>query len=138
MQEPSSNLDGDDEFSQTEAMMMEPLLSMLFSKDILYPSLKLMLDNFDKYLEDNKEKLSEQETTKCLEQKDYIRKMCEVYESAKESDSKEAKSEQLKKIIDYLEKCGMPPSELVPEVNPFSSFGAASGSGGGESSCPIQ
>lgn len=87
--------------------MMEPFLSMLFSKDILYPSLKLMLENFDKYMDERKEKLNEEEMKKCGEQKECIAEMCRVYESMKNDDTAERKSENLKKILDLLEKCGV-------------------------------
>lgn len=99
------NFAGDDE--DGDEMMMEPILSMLFSKDVLYPSLKLMLDNYNKYLNDSKEKLDKQEIEKCQMQKDCIEKMCSVYENSNETDSKEEKATQLKKILDLLEKCGV-------------------------------
>jgi hypothetical protein len=96
---------GDDD--DGSGSMMEPILSMLFSKDILYPSLKMMLDNYDKYVSDRKEKLSEEELKKCLDQKECIKEMCAIYESQKETDSGEVKAEQLKSILDLLEKCGV-------------------------------
>jgi hypothetical protein len=89
------------------AMMMEPILSMLFSKDILYPSLKLMLENYDKYIEERRDKLSEVELKKCNDQKECIAEMCTIYEGTKDEDSKEVKSENLRKILDLLEKCGV-------------------------------
>lgn len=104
----SSGASGDDiDIGASSSSMMEPLLSMLFSKDILYPSLKLMLENFDKYIEERKEKLAEEEVKKCREQKECIGEMCRVYESMKDEDSSEIKSENLKKILDLLEKCGV-------------------------------
>ncbi len=66
-----------------------------------------MLENYDKYLIEKKEKMNEIEIKKCLEQKEYIRKMCEIYENSTENDSKEVKTEQLKNILDLLEKCGV-------------------------------
>jgi hypothetical protein len=108
--------DNNDELSEMEASMMEPLLSMLFSKEILYPSLKMMLDNFDKYLEEKQATLSDEELSKCKTQQEYIAEMCRLYEENVEGDSeaetKKKKSQQLKRIIELLEKCGMPPSEL--------------------------
>lgn len=114
---------GDENLDSASSLMMQPVLSMLFSKEILYPSLKLMSENYEKYINEKKEKMSEDELKKCLDQKDCIEKMCKVYEESNESDSQEAKTKQLKQILDLLEKCGMPPSELVPEVNPFEGFG---------------
>lgn len=89
------------------SLMMEPILSMLFSKDILYPSLNLMLENYDKYIDERREKMNDEELNKCNFQKECIKEMCKVYEDSKETDSKEAKAEQLKKILDLLEKCGV-------------------------------
>ena len=128
------NADGDDDnLDSASSFMMEPILNMLFSKDILYPSLKLMLDNYDAYINERRDKLSDAELKKCLDQKECIKEMCSIYEEQKESDSSEKRSENLKKILDLLEKCGMPPSELVPEVNPFEALsGQAKGAG-----CPI-
>ncbi len=39
--------------------------------------------------------------------------MCTVYENSSENDSKEAKAEQLKSILDLLEKCGVSQSSLL-------------------------
>jgi hypothetical protein len=129
----NSNENNDDNLDGATSLMMQPILSMLFSKDILYPSLKLMLDNYDKYLVDKKNQMNQSELNKCLEQKDYIKKMCDVYEKSCENDSKETKTEQLKEILDLLEKCGMPPKELVPDVNPFEGIGDQMKNNG----CPI-
>lgn len=113
LDDDSTGGDGDDAASggggggDVAGAMMEPFLSMLFSKDILYPSLKLMLENFDKYIDERKEKLNEEEMRKCGEQKECIAEMCRVYESMKNDDTAERKSENLKKILDLLEKCGV-------------------------------
>jgi len=98
--------DGDD-LDAESSLMLEPLLNMLFSKEILYPSLKMMSDNYDKYLVEQKEKLSDEEYAKCVSQKECIREMCVIYESSNETDSSEEKTEKLKKILDLLEKCGV-------------------------------
>ncbi|CAF0776743.1 unnamed protein product [Brachionus calyciflorus] len=127
------NFGGDDEDADDD-LMMEPILSMLFSKDVLYPSLKLMLENYEKYLVEKKSILNESEYEKCSIQKDCVQKMCDIYQNSKESDSKQEKSDQLKQILDLLEKCGMPPTELVPEVNPFDFLGDQ---GKQNQACPI-
>jgi len=127
------NATGDENLDSATSLMMQPILSMLFSKEILYPSLKLMLENYDKYISDKREKMTEEELKKCYDQKEYIKQMCTLYEVSSESDSKEAKAEQLKNILDLLEKCGMPPSELVPEVNPFEGLGNQMKTNG----CPV-
>ena len=125
--EDDENIDG------ASSLMMEPILNMLFSKEILYPSLKLMLDNYDSYINERREKMSEEELNQRLNQKECIKEMCLIYDEQQESDSSEKRSESLKKILDLLEKCGMPPSELVPEVNPFEALGdQVKGTG-----CPI-
>lgn len=101
------NATGDENLDSATSLMMQPILSMLFSKDILYPSLKLMLENYDKYISDKRETMTESELKKCYDQKEYIKQMCTLYEASSESDSKEAKEEQLKNILDLLEKCGV-------------------------------
>jgi hypothetical protein len=97
----------DENLDSASSLMMQPILSMLFSKEILYPSLKLMLENYDKYIENKKEKLNEEELKKCYLQKECIAKMCHIYEESKETDTQEAKTAQLKNILDLLEKCGV-------------------------------
>ena len=125
--------ESEDGLDGASSLMMEPILNMLFSKDILYPSLKLMQENYDAYINERRNKLSEEELKKCFDQKECIKEMCIIYESQKENDLSEKRSEDLKKILDLLEKCGMPPSELVPEVNPFEALGnQVKGTG-----CPI-
>jgi hypothetical protein len=66
----------------------------------------MMQDNFDKYLGEKKENLSEEELKKLEDQKSYMKEMCQVYGNTTENDSKQEKSAQLKKIVDLLEKCG--------------------------------
>jgi hypothetical protein len=128
-----TNSEDDDNLDGASSLMMEPILNMLFSKEILYPSLKLMLENYDSYINERREKMTEDELKKCLDQKECIKQMCSIYDAQQESDSSEKRSENLKKILDLLEKCGMPPSELVPEVNPFEALGdQVKGTG-----CPI-
>ena len=101
------NLTGDDNLDSASSLMMQPILSMLFSKEILYPSLKLMNENYVKYIEEKKEKLNAEELKKCNDQKGCIEQMCKVYEESKENDSQEAKTAQLKTVLDLLEKCGV-------------------------------
>jgi peroxin-19 len=96
-----------DELDSESSLMLEPLLNMLFSKEILYPSLKMMSENYDKYLIEQKEKLNDTEYAKCVSQKECIREMCLIYESSSETDTSEEKTEKLKKILDLLEKCGV-------------------------------
>ena len=129
------NLDDNsvDDSDPTSSLLMQPLITMLFSKEILYPSLKMMLENYEKYLETNKDKLNASEFSKYSDQKDCIIQMCHIYEVAKETDSQEVKSSQQSKILDLLEKCGNPPAELVPEMSPF----AGMGSNFMKDSCPI-
>jgi hypothetical protein len=108
---------------QASSLLMQPLISMLFSKDILYPSLQMMLKNYENYLETNKDKLNSSDFNKYSEQKRCIEDMCGIYENSKDTDSQEVKSSQQQKILDLLEKCGNPPAELVPEMNPFQGMG---------------
>lgn len=102
----TTSVSGSKEGDEGESMM-EPVLSMLFSKDILFPSLKLMLDNYDKYIEEREGTLGADEMNKCKAQRACIREMCDAYEQIKDDDSKEVKAENLKKILDLLEKCGV-------------------------------
>ena len=97
--------EGDDEMDT----MMEPFMRMLFSKDILYPSLKLMLDNYDKHLAERRASGAgdEAEAKKLNEQRECITEMCALYESESDADTKEAKSDRLKRILELLEKCGV-------------------------------
>lgn len=124
--------DDDTPLDESSSLLLQPLISMLFSKDILYPSLKLMKENYEKYLIDKKTILKEDELEKCTTQRNLIIEMCKVYENSKDTDSEEVKSAQLKTILDLLEKCGHPPAELVPDVNPFGGLGDMAKSNG----CP--
>lgn len=124
-----SQLNLDESSNETDdpasSLLMQPLISMLFSKDILYPSLQMMLKNYENYLETNKDKLNSSDFNKYSEQKRCIEDMCGIYENSKDTDSQEVKSSQQQKILDLLEKCGNPPAELVPEMNPFQGMGGS-------------
>jgi hypothetical protein len=108
---PAGGDDDDNEGENNEGiadnLMMQPVLSMLFSKEILYPSLKLMRENYDTYINEKRGKMTQDELQKCFDQKECIEEMCVIYEEQTVNDSKEKKAERLKNILDLLEKCGV-------------------------------
>lgn len=87
------------------------MMSSLVTKDSIYPSLKLMKDEFPKYLEEHADILDVKDLERYNAQLDWIEDICKLFESKDEPPKDE--------IIDGLFKLqthGSPPEELVVKM----------------------
>ncbi|XP_045466383.1 peroxisomal biogenesis factor 19 [Harmonia axyridis] len=103
-------------FSSFNQNMMECLLS----KEVLYPALKEILDQFPDWLKNNKEKLSAEDYQRYETQEKLIRQVCSVLEKEQESDTSEEKKKRYEQVLELMIKLqdyGQPPVELVGEMN---------------------
>ena len=90
---------------------IEEMMSSLVSKDSIFPSLKIMKENFPDYLEKHADTLEVKELERYNNQLDCIEEICAIYEM----DEKPEKE----KVIDCLFKLqqyGAPPDELVEKL----------------------
>lgn len=99
--------------------MITQMMQNLLSKDILYPALKDLTSKYPKWLEDNKETLSEADLTRYSKQLDLMRTVCHEFEADSEDDSSEEKNSRFQRILSSMQamqECGSPPKDLVGDV----------------------
>lgn len=83
---------------------MQGMMQSLLSKEVLYPSLKDILDKFPDWLSQNKEKLSEQDAERYENQKKLMEEICSELEKEKDTDTDEQKKEQFEKVLGLMQK----------------------------------
>ncbi|XP_071959387.1 peroxisomal biogenesis factor 19-like [Antedon mediterranea] len=101
--------------------MMQEMMQGLLSKDVLYPSLKEIIDKYPEWLENNESSLEKSEFERYKKQQKMMGQLCDLYESEKSSDRQEVKQQRLLQIIELvqqMESLGQPPKELAGDM-PF-------------------
>lgn len=97
------------------------MLQSFLSKDVLYPSLKDMLEKFPEWLEQNESQLTPEEKQKYQNQQKLMEDICKELVSESEADSAESQRERFEKVLGLMQKLqdyGQPPAELVEDVPP--------------------
>lgn len=106
---------------------MQGMMQSLLSKEVLYPSLKDILDKFPAWLDENKSKLDAAELERYTKQKDLMNEVCTELEAEQDSDSDTQKRERFDKVLGLMQKMqdlGHPPAELVGDTGPGLQFDA--------------
>uniref|UniRef100_A0A1B6E8B1 Peroxin-19 n=2 Tax=Clastoptera arizonana TaxID=38151 RepID=A0A1B6E8B1_9HEMI len=94
----------------------QQIIQTFLSKEVLYPSMKELLDKYPAWLEENKEKISQEDLTRFKKQQKIMTKVCNEFEQESETDSEEVTERRFKKIVELMTKmqaCGQPPQELM-------------------------
>ena len=85
---------------------MQGMMQSLLSKDVLYPSLKDILDKFPEWLRTNKDSLSREDAERFENQKKLMEEVCAELEKEKETHSEEQKKERFEKVLGLMQKVG--------------------------------
>ena len=93
--------------------MFQGIVQQLLSKDLIYPPLKHVSNQFPDWLTKNGPGLSQEENTRRLKQAEVVGKICLVYENASLSASEQ--QEKVLPLMETLQELGQPPEELLPE-----------------------
>lgn len=104
---------------------MQGMLQSLMSKDVLYPSLKDILDKFPGWLQENVSKISPEDKERYEKQQQLIREVCTELESETENDTADQKQARFEKVLGLMQKLqdfGQPPTDLVGDVGPGLQF----------------
>lgn len=116
---------------------MQGMLQSLLSKELLYPSIKEIVNKYPDWLADNRSKLEAKEYDKYNRQFSVMQKVCIEFENEKDSDDSVTKNRRFEKILalmQEMQECGHPPKELAGETdlpNPLAG-GAFPGAPGAE------
>ncbi|XP_044002917.1 peroxisomal biogenesis factor 19 isoform X2 [Aphidius gifuensis] len=108
---------------------MQGMMQSLFSKEVLYPSLKELSDKYPAWLEEKKSTLSPEDLARYTKQLDLIQKVCLELEKEKEDDTEDIKKKRFDVILALMQdmqSCGQPPEDLVGDqvISPFDGEGA--------------
>ncbi|KAJ8707590.1 hypothetical protein PYW07_011267 [Mythimna separata] len=98
---------------------MQGMMQSLLSKEVLYPSLKELVDKYPKWLEDNKGKIEQTEYDRFSKQQKLMEQVCSELEPEQESDPDDVKRKRFEVVLDLMQKMqdlGQPPSELVGDM----------------------
>ena len=121
-QDGQSEGSSDQEFPDGDAFMgmMQGMMENLLSKDLLYPSLKELKENYPSWLSDNEEKLSQEDYTKYKNQNDIIIQLCDLFEAESDSDTDQLKKERTEKVITLMQEMqvyGQPPPDMLSGIS---------------------
>lgn len=102
---------------------MQGMMQQLLSKEMLYPTLKEVLDKYPAWLEEHKATLSSSDLQKYTKQLELLQKVCSELEKEKEDDPKDVRQsrfETIMSLMQEMEKFGCLPLELASTVIPDS------------------
>lgn len=97
---------------------LESVVSEIIKKDTLYEPMKTLKDEYPKWLEENWQKISQEELENCNKQLDKIQEICALYDKNNGEDST-----QVFELLAQLQELGQPPQELMKKIA-ASQFGA--------------
>lgn len=98
---------------------MQGMMQSLLSKEVLYPSLKELVDKYPAWLAENKGKIDEKEYERFEKQQELMLKVCSELEPEQESDPDDVKRKRFEVVLDLMQKMqdlGQPPTELVGDI----------------------
>ncbi|XP_014482913.1 PREDICTED: peroxisomal biogenesis factor 19 isoform X2 [Dinoponera quadriceps] len=114
----SLDSEGGDVLSFVQGMMQQ-----LLSKEILYPTLKEVLEKYPAWLQEHRATLSPSDLQNYTKQFELLQKVCSELEKEKEDDAKDVKQhrfETVMSLMQEMEKFGRLPPELASTVVPDS------------------
>ncbi|XP_003399642.1 peroxisomal biogenesis factor 19 [Bombus terrestris] len=97
---------------------MQGMLQHLLSKEILYPSLKELVDKYPEWLEEKKTVISSSDLQRFRKQLELMQQVCMELDKEKDGDTEEVKKKRFETIISFMQEvqaCGQLPEELIGE-----------------------
>lgn len=83
---------------------MQGMMQSLLSKEVLYPSLKDILEKYPQWLEENKNNISADDLDRYKKQQQLMEKVCVQLEKESEADTPEKKREQFESVLSLMQK----------------------------------
>ncbi|XP_018323519.1 peroxisomal biogenesis factor 19 [Agrilus planipennis] len=98
---------------------MQDMMQTLLSKEVLYPSLKDLMEKYPLWLSANGGSLPTEQVEKYEKQQEVMKEVCNELEKEKETDTDEQKKQRFEKVLTLMQKLqdyGQPPKELIENV----------------------
>lgn len=117
-----SNFDFGDFKNDGVFPVMEQMFQMIMSKEVLYPSLVAVRDKYPSWLDENRSKISAEESVRYDKQYKIIDKICVLFENEDDADPEDIKQKRFMELLQLLQdmtELGQPPkdfSESLPSV----------------------
>ncbi|XP_034952580.1 peroxisomal biogenesis factor 19 [Chelonus insularis] len=95
---------------------MQGMMQSLLSKEVLYPSLKDLVDKYPSWLDGKRSTLPQKELDRFTKQLDLMQKVCRELENEKDDDGEDVKKQRFDKVLSLMhdmQSCGQPPDELI-------------------------
>jgi len=96
--------------------MFNSVMNQLLAKDIMYEPMKQITDAFPKFLQQQRDKLSDEEYQRYGHQYQYFQRLIRVYDTDPEN------YEKLTELMQDIQQYGQPPPEILQEVAPDLKF----------------
>jgi peroxin-19 len=115
------SIDGDEDILKA----MEKMMGTLLSKDVLYPSIKELCNQYPEWLRSHEDSLSPEDRARYGKQLEIMTAICTEFEGQGEEMEKQ---ERILQLMQKLQECGQPPDDLggEPIQPPLLSPGALS------------
>ncbi|GBG61623.1 hypothetical protein CBR_g22421 [Chara braunii] len=98
--------------SQDIQGLMETMIKQLLSKEVLHAPMMEISERYPVWLEANKSKISEEDYKRYAKQLELMRSLCEMY------DTRPDDFERIMELMQQMQDCGNPPSEIMKELAP--------------------
>ncbi|XP_063392566.1 peroxisomal biogenesis factor 19 [Cydia fagiglandana] len=98
---------------------MQGMMQSLLSKEVLYPSLKELVDKYPAWLEENKGKVPQDDYDRYCRQQELMQQVCAELEPEQETDPEDVKRKRFEVVLELMQKMqdlGQPPTELVGDM----------------------
>ncbi|CAK1593000.1 unnamed protein product [Parnassius mnemosyne] len=98
---------------------MQGMMQSLLSKEVLYPSLKDLVDRYPTWLAENKGKIEQSEYERFEKQQKLMEEVCAELEPEQESDPEDVKRKRFEIVLNLMQQMqdlGQPPTELVGDI----------------------
>ncbi|KAJ2613682.1 Peroxisome chaperone and import receptor [Coemansia sp. RSA 1365] len=117
----SSNLGNESQIPDDELMrqldtLADDVVGQLMSKDLLQQPLQQLENAYPKYLENNKATLPKKDLQRYQQQYAYVKQILALFKKAK--DDSIGKDPQILELMQKMQDCGEPPSELLKLLAP--------------------
>ncbi|CAK9815130.1 Peroxisomal biogenesis factor 19 [Anthophora quadrimaculata] len=102
---------------------MKGVLERLLAKELLYPAMKQLVDEYPEWLEEKKTTIPSNDLQRFTKQFELIQKVCTEFEKETDGDTEKIRKKRFETIMSLMQEiqsCGHLPEELVgPQTMPF-------------------
>lgn len=106
----------DSENNEDMKAALDSVVSEIIKKDTLYEPMKKLKDEYPAWLENNWEKLSQEDLEKYNKQMDKINEICKLYEDEQAAAGAQQDQGTIFELLSQLQELGTPPEDLMKKV----------------------